>query len=256
MSIKQKSFLAAIVIGFFLLLGANIYAQTAITGVGIATPIEGEVKDGDVICADKDTFVLCETEYDSSIYGVVNSSASAAFVSDQQNTYSVVNSGNVSTRVTAKNGNIEVGDLLTSSNTPGVAEKATRNGFILGAALESYSPSNPSDTGSISVSLNIRATTAFTDQGNNLLSVIKQGLLAPTLTPLATIRYLSAGLMVIISFALGFVYFGRVARAGVEAIGRNPLARRTIQFSIVFHILLTIVIVAVGLAIAYLILIL
>jgi len=63
-------------------------------------------------------------------------------------------------------------------------------------------------------------------------------------------------LVTITSFILGFVYFGRVARSGVEAIGRNPLASRIIQFNMLLHIVMSMVIVLIGLAIAYLILIL
>ena len=62
--------------------------------------------------------------------------------------------------------------------------------------------------------------------------------------------------MVIMGFGLGFIYFGRIAKAGVEAIGRNPLASRTITSGLVLHILLTIVIVGAGLGIGYLILVL
>ena len=62
--------------------------------------------------------------------------------------------------------------------------------------------------------------------------------------------------MVLIAFTLGMIYFGRSSRAGIEAIGRNPLAKRVIQFTVFMNIVLTIVIVIVGLAIAYLILIL
>jgi F0F1-type ATP synthase membrane subunit c/vacuolar-type H+-ATPase subunit K len=63
-------------------------------------------------------------------------------------------------------------------------------------------------------------------------------------------------LIVLLSFVLGLVYFGRASRAGIEAIGRNPLAKRAIQMSIVMYVALSIVIILVGLAIAYLILIL
>jgi F0F1-type ATP synthase membrane subunit c/vacuolar-type H+-ATPase subunit K len=52
------------------------------------------------------------------------------------------------------------------------------------------------------------------------------------------------------------IYFGKASRAGIEAVGRNPLAKRVIQLTVVMNIVLTIVIVLVGLAIAYLILIL
>jgi F0F1-type ATP synthase membrane subunit c/vacuolar-type H+-ATPase subunit K len=73
---------------------------------------------------------------------------------------------------------------------------------------------------------------------------------------LASLRYLLAFLIAIIAFVLGFIYFGRVVRVGIEAIGRNPLARRMIQITMLFNILITIVIVLAGLLIAYLILVL
>jgi len=47
--------------------------------------------------------------------------------------------GHVVTKVTNENGPIEIGDFLTSSETrPGYAMKATRSGYILGQALESF----------------------------------------------------------------------------------------------------------------------
>jgi F0F1-type ATP synthase membrane subunit c/vacuolar-type H+-ATPase subunit K len=60
----------------------------------------------------------------------------------------------------------------------------------------------------------------------------------------------------VVAFTLGLVYFGRIARAGVEAMGRNPMAKRMIQLSVLLHVVLTIIIVLTGLGIAYLILIL
>jgi F0F1-type ATP synthase membrane subunit c/vacuolar-type H+-ATPase subunit K len=53
---------------------------------------------------------------------------------------------------------------------------------------------------------------------------------------------------------LGFVFFGRVVARGVEAMGRNPLAGSLIAVSVVFNLILTVVIMLVGLGIAYLIL--
>ena len=90
----------------------------------------------------------------------------------------------------------------------------------------------------------------------NLLQFLREGLAVPLLEPLDSLRYLLAILIIIIAFTLGLVYFGRVSRAGVEAVGRNPLASRVIQMNVLMNILLTIVIVLVGLGIAYLILIL
>ncbi|HSA83677.1 MAG TPA: hypothetical protein VLF20_02210, partial [Patescibacteria group bacterium] len=46
--------------------------------------------------------------------------------------------GRVPVKVTADNGEIKKGDLLTSSPTPGVAMKATRSGQTIGKALEDF----------------------------------------------------------------------------------------------------------------------
>jgi len=62
--------------------------------------------------------------------------------------------------------------------------------------------------------------------------------------------------IVLISFTIGFVYFGRVTTRGVEALGRNPLASRTIQLNLALNLAFMIVIILVGLGIGYLILIL
>jgi F0F1-type ATP synthase membrane subunit c/vacuolar-type H+-ATPase subunit K len=78
----------------------------------------------------------------------------------------------------------------------------------------------------------------------------------PLLEPIESLRYLLAIAMVLIAFTLGMIYFGRSSRAGIEAIGRNPLAKKVIQLTVFMNIILTVVIVLVGLGIAYLILVL
>jgi hypothetical protein len=46
--------------------------------------------------------------------------------------------GRVPVKVSLENGEITAGDYLTTSSTPGVAMKATKNGQIIGKALENY----------------------------------------------------------------------------------------------------------------------
>ena len=111
-----------------------------------------------------------------------------------------------------------------------------------------------SDEGTILMNINIAQTTSFTDARSNLLEVLRSGISAPVLTPLAVIRYLLAAIVLIASFVLGFIYFGRMARTGVEAVGRNPLASRTIQINIFVNLLLMLIIIGIGLALSYLIL--
>lgn len=227
-----------------------------ISSIAISVPISGDIKDGNIVCSDANGYSLCNKEYQTSIYGVVTLNPAVSITNSGSGMYTVSTVGTVNVQVSGKNGNIKKGDLITTSTDAGVGQKATKNGFVLGSADEDYSPANPSDTALVAVAINIHQTVDLADFRTNLLSLLQNGLTGITLSPIAILRYTAAALMVIIAFVLGFVYFGRVTKAGVEAIGRNPVARRTIQSSIIFHIILTLGIAAVGLVIAYLILVL
>lgn len=242
----------------FLVVIQSVQAQTELTGIAVSVPVRDEdVQAGDIICSDRESYIKCSIEHDSSLYGVISDSPLAALEGEGvENAQLVVNDGNATVRVSAVNGNIETGDLITTSNIPGVGQKATRNGYVLGSALQSFSSDNPEEIGEVQISINIRPTTSLSDAGTNLLQIIRDGLAASVLSPLASLRYILAAGIILSSFVIGFVYFGRVARTGVEAIGRNPMAGRAIELSVVLHIVLTIVIVVVGLGVAYLILVL
>jgi F0F1-type ATP synthase membrane subunit c/vacuolar-type H+-ATPase subunit K len=191
------------------------------------------------------------------MYGIVSKNPSVQFETQPQEGVSyVMTSGLTLLRVTSAAGNIVEGDDLTSSEKPGLAQKAARNGYVLGTALEPFASENPDTVGKILVSINIHPATNLGSGGVNLLTFLRQGIGGELLEPLASLRYILAAVVLIISFAIGLTYFGRVARAGVEAIGRNPLAGKLIQVGVIINLILTIVIILAGLGIAYLILIL
>lgn len=241
-----------------LALARTAHAQEDINqSVAVPVPIEGEVADGDLICAKTTGFGLCDEEYIASMYGVVNTSPSVVFeVTPAEGLYPVLTFGKAFVKVSAVNGAIAEGDFLTSSKTAGVAMKATQNGYGLGKALEAYDPGNASDVGKIAVMINIAPTIQLVSAGQNLLAILTKGLSLASLDALSYLRYLLAAMVVIVSFLLGFIYFGRVIRTGVESMGRNPLAARAIQLSVLFNIFILIVIIGVGLAVAYFILVL
>lgn len=239
---------------FFLVIPQNVFAQTT-ASVAITAEVEEDAVEGDLVCGGGERFSLCGEEYATDLFGVVNNSPSVAFeAQDLTGKHLIVSEGTARVRVSTSNGNIAVGDLITSSSQVGVGMKAIRNGYVVGNALEAY---EGGDVGNVLVTINIHPTTSFSDTQANLFQILlKEGLSALTISPLATLRYLIAAMIVIVSFVLGFIYFGRMASKGVEAIGRNPLAGRLIQFSVIFNILLTIVIIGVGMGIAYFILVL
>jgi hypothetical protein len=75
--------------------------------------------------------------------------------------------------VTTKNGEILVGDYLTSSDIPGVAMKATKPGRVIGIALESYS-GPPDQIGWITVFLNPHFALGTINDNGDLEELFKQ----------------------------------------------------------------------------------
>lgn len=235
----------------------SVAAQVTSSDIAFTVPVELTADPGEIICVEQSGYARCEENYASAIYGVVTATPAAALISHNSSESALVASrGKAIVKVSTTNGPIAIGDFITSSRIPGVGQKATRNGYVLGTALEVHDASDPNTIGTIPVAIAIHPTTAFSDAKTNLLDTIREALSAPTLTPLASLRYVLAFAVAVIAFTLGFVYFGRVAKTGVEAIGRNPLASRTIELTVLLHIVLTVVIVVIGLLIAYLILVL
>lgn len=236
----------------------SVSAQITSSGIAVSVPVnDRNAKDGDVICTYKEGNQRCKSAYDPSMYGVISKNPSAAIRDEElSGAELVISSGIARVRASSVNGNIKEGEFVTSSEVPGVVQLANRNGYVLGTSLENFESRDANDIRVIQVAVNIHPAAGLAGPRTDLLQVIRQGLATPLLEPLDSLRYLLAVIIVLVSFTLGLVYFGRVARAGVEAVGRNPLARRMIEFSVVLHILLTIVIILVGLVIAYLILIL
>ncbi|KKR11169.1 MAG: hypothetical protein UT39_C0010G0002 [Candidatus Woesebacteria bacterium GW2011_GWA1_39_21] len=243
---------------FFFREPSNVDAQVTSSGIAITVEIAGEnINEGDLVCRGDDGFKLCDSEYNTEMFGTVVENPAAAFEEERSdNNYLVSSSGKTVVKVSSQNGNIKKGDLITSSSKPGVGVLAQRNGYVIGTSLENYDSDNPDNVGTVMVALNIHPATGLSAAKSNLITVLREGLSAPIFEPLDSLRYLLASLILLLSFVLGFAYFGRVSRTGIEAIGRNPLASRMIQLSIIMHIAITIVIILVGFGMAYIILIL
>jgi hypothetical protein len=230
----------------------------AVSSLGVATYLtikEPKVEDGDVITFTPEGYILAKTPYDQSIVGVVSQTPAVSIqVEDNPDTYPVVPSGNVSVKVSSVNGPIAKGDLLTTSEIPGVAMKSTKVGFVLGTAIEDYNSSDPKAVGKIPVSLNIHYFYSTQRQHNmTLTDLFNVAALSLADQPSAIFRYIMAGLVMVTSIVVGYLTFAKVARNGLEALGRNPLAGKMIQFGIMLNVGITVAIVLIGGLIAFLI---
>ncbi len=243
----------------YLLFLPMVYAADVSEGIASYIQITTKnVKDGSIISSKNKGYATSNIPYDPGIFGVVNQNNAASFRNnDLKDALPVISTGKAYVLVSTQNGPIEKGDYITSSFTAGVGQKADRNGYVLGIALSEYKNKDTKAIGTIPLAVHIIYNAAIdTNLSNNILSNFKQAASAPFLTPLTSLRYLLAAFVTIASFVLGFISFGRVARTGVEALGRNPLAARLIQLGVLFNTALTVGIIIVGLVIAYLILIL
>lgn len=246
-------------ISFFGIVSQTLAAETS-SGVAISIPIaDKKAKDGSILSSTPKGYMMSTIPYDSSTYGVLVDNP-ALFVEHAQSSdpklKPVMTSGKAYVLVATLNGTIKANDFITTSRIPGIGQKASINGFIVGTALESYTNKDPKKIGKILVSIDPRYNGSFLSIRTDILQAIKEAKGAPLVSPFSSIRLILAIIVVIISFVLGFIYFGRVTRTGIEAMGRNPLAGRMIELSLVFHLSLTVVIIASGLGIAYLILVL
>jgi F0F1-type ATP synthase membrane subunit c/vacuolar-type H+-ATPase subunit K len=226
--------------------------------LGVARILDTKVKDpkdGSILSAGEAGAELSSISNDPQVLGVVARDAAIILANaNSANGVPVISNGTVYVLVSSKTGGIKSGDLLTTSTIPGVAVKAVNSGYVLGYALENYENSDANATGLIAAELNLHYFNAKPTLAGTLSDIMKL-IFYPTKEGANPIlKYIVAALVVIASFILGFLSYGRTAAKGVEALGRNPAAKSIIQLGIMFNVGIVIVIILAGLTVAFLIL--
>ncbi|MFH0898105.1 MAG: hypothetical protein V1855_00840, partial [bacterium] len=194
--------------------------------------------------------------YDPQVLGVVAQDAAIVLNSTtgSSNSVPIISNGNIYILVSTQQGKIKKGDFLTTSTIPGVAVKATKSGYVLGTAQEDYNASNPKTVEKIVASLDLHYFNSKPTFTGSMSDILKIALLSTKESPAPIFKDIVAALVVMGSFVLGYMTFGRSAAKGVEALGRNPAASRTIHMGIIFNVVIVCIIVLAGMGIAFLIL--
>jgi F0F1-type ATP synthase membrane subunit c/vacuolar-type H+-ATPase subunit K len=241
-----------------------VLAQTTDFGVAYGVIIEDQpLQDGQLVSLVNGRYQLSRTEYDRDMIGVVDLSPDLLldFTGDSQSV-PIVATGQVYVLVGNQQGDIEAGDWITSSQTPGIGMRADRDlGPVIGQALEAF-PANAGQPGLVLVMLSRNQgiggrddeTPSFMDVLNRMLIELlnlSQDTAEARIFDL--IRYILAAIVIIISIVFAYMTFGKVARSGVEAVGRNPLAKTSILTGVLFNISIGAVIILSGVGVAYLI---
>jgi len=228
----------------------------ATLGVAYLMNIKGKnIKDGSVISGGRNAAQLTTVTYDPQVLGIVSRNAAILInTSSTPNGTPVVSQGTVYILVSTKNGVIKNGDLLASSTIPGIAVKAVKEGYVLGTALEDYSDTNANHTGLIAADINLHYFNSKPTFPGTLTDIFKIALLPTKDSPAAIFKYIVAAGVVLGSFVLAFLTFGRTAAKGIEALGRNPAASKIIHLGIIFNVMIIGFIILAGLTVAFLIL--
>jgi hypothetical protein len=226
-----------------------LFAQSKVQTGGYYPVGDKEAKIGDILAKSKEGLVRAKIPGDPNIFGVVVDSATIILNKKTPNSLLVATEGEIPVRVTNKAGEIKKGDFITSSDIPGVGQKMVQSGTALGRALENFNEPE----GTILVSLNIQYVSLTGGAGKPKLSdffqLVARNLEKPENFPMV-LRYIFALLVAAGSFLFGFFFSIRAMQRGVEAIGRNPLAKRSIQLAVGLNLIGVIILTLAGLGIA------
>ena len=237
----------------------TVHAQSQ--GIEVTSVYEVGEKDaveGDILKATDKGLVRTTIGFDNKMFGVIQESPLLVYRSETKGK-PVVRSGVAQVNVTTLNGPIKYGDYITSSGVAGKGQKASESCYTLGMALGAFTgegapqidgPKGKVASGKIPVAVRIEYTELTNPRfAGRLFGFIGTAFLENVSDPKQIgliIRYIAAGLIVLLAFTFGFLTFSRSIAKSIEALGRNPLAKATIQMSIIINIALLVVTGIVG----------
>jgi hypothetical protein len=180
--------------------------------LGVARMVEVKeknVKDGAIISSSGGRVALSTIPYDGHVIGVVSRDAAIILsTKSTKDSVPVISNGTVYILVSSKEGNIKKGDLLTTSTIPGVAQKAVKDGYVLGSALEDYENSNKERVDKIAIDLDLHYFNSKPTFPGTLSDILKIALLPTKEGPTPILKYIVAAAVVLGSFVLAFLTFG------------------------------------------------
>lgn len=256
------------VVFLFTLYTPPTYAQQS-TGVEVTSIYEiadAEAIEGDIMSVTEGGLTRSSIGFDNKVFGIIQEQPLLVYRDQDTKGKPVVRSGVTTVNITTLNGPIKYGDYITSSSIPGKGQKASESGYVVGIALGSFDgtggqeidgPRGQVSLGKIPVAIRIEYAELTNPRlAGRLFGFIGTAFLENVSDPKNfgnVVRYSAAGLIVLLSFTFGFLTFSRSIVKSIEALGRNPLAKNTIQLSIVINIILLLVTGLIGIVASILI---
>ncbi len=203
---------------------------------------------------------------------VANSAAPVSLSDPTQKQVYVATFGKYAVLVSSQNGPIKKGDYIAASAIDGVGMKAgTSQMIVLGKALDSFTGTSDAEStvqlttstgGKTQVTLrrigvDIEVAHNPNYSGDSVAGVphfLSRAAALVTKKPVTALRiYAGLGVLALaLGLAAGIIYAG--VRTGMTAVGRNPLAKKSILRNLITVTLMALIIVIIGLVAVYLLL--
>lgn len=243
----KKNFFAFSFVLLFSFLFFNFCFSQNFLQQAVNVEIEEEVSVGEIISFQDGKYVKSKKPYDENIVGVVGEKEKTLIIFGKQtpNSVPVIFSGIALVKVDGKKEKIKKGDFISSSEKPGVGQKATQSGIVLGKAL---ADTDKEEIIPVEISIGYLSLESFGPKTfwQNLAKQFQ----IPENFP-KFLKFLFATIFGGTSFVLGFLFFVKALNEGIVALGRNPLAKKSIQLAIALNLLgiLLLTFAGIGLAI-------
>jgi hypothetical protein len=259
--INMKKMLVLIFFTVFCLVFIQVVNSVSAQGFNVASTYQiadSGVVSGDIIISEGENgFKRTNVSYESKIFGVYQEKPELVLrESTQSAKQPIIRLGDTTVNITDYNGDIKAGDFVTTSPVMGKGMKAAQSGYVLGIALEDAELGNNTTSifnrqvrnGTVKVAVRIEYAELTTSRNSlRLLDSLNSAFFRNVQDPekfTNTLRYIIAGFLGLLVFAIGFFWVARSLSKAVEAIGRNPLARQSILASLAAQIVVTLVVSA------------
>ncbi len=242
-------------------------AQTpALEATSVYEISDKDAVEADIMVVTDKGLVRASKGFDNKMFGVIVNTPILVYRNNDVKGKPIVRSGTATVNVTTLNGPIKYGDYITSSSIAGKGQKASESGYVLGIALGDFDgkgaaqidgPNGKVASGNIPIAIRVEYAELTNPRfAGRLFGFVGNSFLENVNDPKKfgnVIRYIAAGLIVLLTFTFGFLTFSRSIAKSIEAIGRNPLAKSTIQITMIINIALLVVTGIVGIVASILI---
>jgi hypothetical protein len=266
MSIKfivHSSQFIVILLAFLLLPTTNSQLTTTIAQTfsydNVFDISDKDAKAGDIVIFDPTNGIIrTTTAYDIRIFGVLQDQSAIVLKRSDGTGKPVAKSGISKVNISLANGPIKKGDYITSGTELGVGIKATLSGNVLGIALEDSSQSskyqqscviNPTSCPKDQIDVSVRPEYAELSNPRSvdrILEYIGIAFFKNSQDPQGfgkIVKNVIAGLIMLLAIFFGLFIINRALAKSVEAIGRNPLAKSSIQIALILNIFIVVAVI-------------